>query len=126
MTKKSLLAMGVVLLMTLVTVSSWAEVPSSINFQGKLTDNGGNPLTGTYNMTFYLFTLSSGGSALWSQNPPSVQVTDGIYSVQLGGLTPSLFLNNNLYLEVEIEGETLTPRQQLTSTAFAMFLSRAA
>ena len=119
MAKKSLLAMSLVFLMLLIPVFVWA-VPTSINYQGKLTDSDGKPLTGTYNMTFYLFTALSGGSAIWSENHPSVQATDGIYSVQLGGLTPNLFESSQLYLEVEVGGETLVPRQQLTSTAFAL------
>jgi len=120
MAKRSLLAMAVVFLLILMTISGWASVPTNMNYQGKLTDPDGNPLNGTYDMTFYLFSASSGGSALWSENHTSVQVTDGIYSVQLGSLTVDLFENNELYLEVEIEGETLAPRQQLTSTAFSM------
>ena len=119
MAKRCFLAMAVVFLMILMTVSAWA-VPTSMNYQGMLTDSDGNALTGTYNMTFYLFTTPSDGSAIWSENHPSVQVTDGIYNVQLGGLTPSLFENDELYLEVDVEGETLVPRQQLTSTAFSM------
>ena len=119
MAKRSLLSMGVVFLLIVMSVSAWA-VPTSMNYQGKLTDKDGKPLNGTYNMTFYLFTALSGGSAIWSENHPSVQATDGIYSVQLGGLTPNLFESSQLYLEVEVGGETLVPRQQLTSTAFAL------
>jgi hypothetical protein len=113
-----LVAVGVLTMMLISTPV--LAVPERINYQGKLADKDGNPLTGTYNMAFYLFSSSSGGSAIWSENHPSVQVTDGIYSVQLGDLTVDLFENNELYLEVEIEGETLVPRQQLTSTAFSM------
>jgi len=95
-----------------------------MNYQGKLTDTEGNPLTGPYNMTFYLFTAASGGSAIWSENHTSVAVTDGIYNVILGSINPlatGLFNDNDLvYLEVEIEGESLAPRQQLTSAPYAL------
>jgi len=124
MAKRSLLAMAVVLLLILMSVSVWA-VPTSMNYQGKLTDKDGKPLNGSYNMTFYLFTLPSGGSAIWTENHPSVQVTDGIYNVELGGLTLDLFENNELYLEVEVGGETLEPRQHLTSSAFSMRSAKA-
>jgi hypothetical protein len=96
-----------------------------MNYQGMLTDSDGNPLTGQYNITFYLFTASSGGTAIWSENHPLVQATDGVYNVQLGGLTPDLFEYNELYLEVEVAGETLQPRQQLTSSAFSMKAAKA-
>ena len=124
MAKRCVLAMGVVCLLILLSVSAWA-VPTSMNYQGKLTDKNGKPLNGTYNMTFYLFTLASGGSAIWTENHPSVQVTDGIYNVELGGLTQDLFESSELYLEVEVGGETLEPRQHLTSTAFSMRSAKA-
>jgi len=125
MAKKSLLAMGVVFLMTLVTVSAWAEVPSSINYQGKLTDSDRNPLTGTYEMTFFLLDAPTNGTIVWSENHPSVTVSDGIYNVQLGSVsnpfTPNLFvLYDELYLEVQIGSETLVPPQPVTCTPFSM------
>jgi hypothetical protein len=111
--------------MVLITVPAWTEVPEVINYQGKLTDSGGNPLDGTYSMTFYLYDAETGGSDLWHETQ-SVDVVAGIYNVKLGAITPldvSLFTNEHiysLYLEVMVEGETLSPRQRLTSTAFAM------
>jgi hypothetical protein len=125
MAKKSLLAMGVVFLMVLITVSAWADVPEVINYQGKLTDSGGNALDGTYSMTFYLYDAETGGSSLWNETQ-SVNVLAGIYNVKLGAINPldvSLFTNEHiysLYLEVVVGGETLSPRQRLTSTAFSM------
>jgi hypothetical protein len=125
MAKKSLLAMGVVFLMILMTVSAWSAVPTSMNYQGRLTDPDGNPLTGTYEMTFFLLDAPSNGTIVWSENQPSVTVTDGIYNVQLGSVSnpfsPNLFvLYDELYLEVHIDSETLAPRQPVTSTAFSM------
>jgi hypothetical protein len=111
--------------MTLVTVAAWAEVPDRINYQGMLTDPDGNPLTGTYEMTFILLDAPTNGTIVWNENHPSVTVTDGIYNVQLGSVSnpfsPSLFNNYaELYLEVHVNSETLGPPQRLTSTAFAM------
>jgi hypothetical protein len=106
----------------LVATSAVLAVPSLINYQGKLTDSGGNPLNGTFTMTFLLYQVSTGGSHIWSE-PQTVMVTDGIYSVQLGTTNPldvSYFSNDSLYLEVVVGDETLSPRQRLTSTAFAM------
>jgi len=124
MAKRSLLAMAVVFLLILMTISGWASVPTMMNYQGKLTDTEGKPLNGSYNMTFYLFTSASGGSAIWSENHTDVDVTDGIYNVILGSINPlatGLFNENDLvYLEVEIEGESLDPRQQLTSAPYAL------
>jgi hypothetical protein len=99
-----------------------------INYQGMLTDDAGNPLTGDYEMNFLIYTVASGGTAEWSETQ-DVKVTDGIYNVKLGAVTPfpaALFVKyNTLFLEVEVKEpsaptwDTLTPRQELTSTAYA-------
>ena len=109
----------------LLSFSAWA-VPGLINYQGKLTDPNGISLDGLYIMKFYLYDPESGGSPLWNEQQ-EIMVTNGIYNVELG-ITPfpsDLFDNENLYLEVEIFStgigwETLSPRQRLTSTPFAM------
>ena len=122
MLKRSLFAVVLVALLTvMVSFPAWA-VPGLINYQGKLTDSGGNALNGTFSMTFRLYNASSGGSSLWSEIQ-SVQVIDGIYSIELGSVSPlpaDLFDSDALYLEVVIGSEILSPRQRLTSTAFSM------
>jgi hypothetical protein len=98
-------------------------VPPLINYQGMLSDTTGNPVAdGQYSMTFKLYSVLTGGTVLWSE-AQSVQVNGGVYHVQLGtnpAFPTTLFDNDDLFLEVIITGETLTPRQQVTSTAFAM------
>ena len=112
----------VMILAIILGTSPVFAVPGLINYQGKLTDSGGNPLDGVFSMTFLLYSASSDGSSLWNETQ-SVSVTDGIYSIELGSVSPfpaGLFDNAALYLEVVIGDETLSPRQPLTSTAFAM------
>ena len=110
----------------LMGFSAWA-VPGTINYQGKLTDPNGVFLDGYYNMEFYLYDAESGGSLLWDEQQ-YVTVTNGIYNVELGKastFSTDHFDHENLYLEVKIFStstglETLSPRQRLTSTPFAM------
>ena len=136
MAKQFLFALAVVLLLTLIPVSLWAvPVPPYCNYQGKLTDPDGVPLSGEFEMNFILYTAPTGGTQQWSETQ-TVTVSDGIYNLILGADTAfpaDLFANNHvLYLEVElkrptdIEWETLAPRQQLTSTAYAMKAEKAA
>lgn len=117
-------------------------VPTKMNFQGRLTDSAGNVKPdGLYNMKFRLFTVSSGGSDVWNETRETtnrVQVTNGLFSVKLGDVTPvpaSLFASGSLYLEIELptpatatcstascasftEG-AMTPRNQLSTSAYA-------
>ncbi|MGA1874764.1 MAG: tail fiber domain-containing protein [bacterium] len=121
MTTKKFWQAFIVTTVSFISLSAWA-VPGLINYQGKLTDAGSSVLTGTYSMVFSLYGTQTGGTALWTETQ-SVPVTDGIFHVQLGTATPlpvGVFDYNELYLEVVIDSEALTPRQRITSTAFAM------
>lgn len=96
-------------------------VPGKINFQGYLTDNVGNPLNGTFGMTFKIYNAPSGGSLLWTESQ-TVSVNDGIFDVLLGSSTPipgSVFTGSNRYLEVKVEAEVLSPRVDIASVAYA-------
>lgn len=104
-----------------------ANVPDQSTYQGRLTDDVGTPLDGTFTMRFYLYDVLTSGSSLWYEEQ-SVVVTDGVYNVQLGSMNPlgsNIFSGDEVYLEVAIYNagtatwETLSPRQQLTSTAYA-------
>ena len=100
----------------------------TIAYQGRLADTGGTPLTGTYNMIFRLYNAASGGVPLWEEQwtgANSVQVSDGLFNVMLGSLTPIaqqvIAANNNLFLGISVgtDGE-MSPRVQLGSVPFAV------
>jgi len=130
MAKKSLLAMALVFLIILMSVSAWAVMPTVLSYQGKLTDTSGVPVPdGTYQMRFFFYDDITAGTELW-QEQQNVSVADGVYSVHLGYTTafPATFFvdNDDLYLEVRIYNsstsswETLSPRQQVVCSAFSM------
>src|SRR4030067_1859369 len=73
-----LMVMGLLLLLSFSSVH--AAIPYTINYQGYLTDSGGDPIDGTVSMVFSLYTVPTGGTALWSEIQ-SVSVKNGIYSV---------------------------------------------
>ena len=115
----------VVLALLIMFPASASAVPQVINYQGYLTDAGRKPLNGTYMMRFFLYDPT--GYPVWSEEQ-SVVVTDGIYNIQLGSVTPltaDLFEADEAYLGVEIyDSETesweyFVPRQRFTSTAYA-------
>lgn len=70
----------------------FSAVPTTINYQGQLTDDLGDPLPdGTYDMWFYLFDSETGGNQLWNSpdgEQQTVIVNKGIYNVQLGAIEP--------------------------------------
>jgi hypothetical protein len=103
-----------------------AEVPTVMSYQGRLTDNTPqqNPIDTSLPMVFRIFDAASGGVEQWSESWPAVAVTRGIFSVLLGSngvpLPPSVFSGGTTrFLEVEVDGEILLPRQQLGAAAYA-------
>ncbi len=98
------------------------------SYQGQLLDAQGNPMTGSVPMTFRLFPTATGGTACWTEAHTGgnvVVVADGRFSILLGSIIPANAdcLANDAYLELQINGETLTPRQLLTSVAETVTLS---
>lgn len=105
----------------------------TITYQGRLTDAGGTPLSGTYVMTFRLYDVATDGTALWSEywtGANSVEVTRGLFSVRLGSLTaiPTAVITgtNSLWLGITIGTDAeMTPRVQLGSVPYAFQASHA-
>lgn len=113
---------GLGLILILITIGAGvAEVPGKINYQGRLTDpDTGKPLVGSHEMSFRLFDLPDGGAELWSE-PQTVSVdTTGVFSVMLGSVNPvAVDFDGPVWLEIEVEGETLSPRREIVSVPFA-------
>jgi hypothetical protein len=108
-----------------------ASPPSYVTYQGKLLV-GGTSATTSQNMYFILYDAPTGGTALYTAagtpgSPSSISITPvaGLFTVILGdtgtnALDPIIFKNySDIYLEVRIGAETLTPRKQITASPYA-------
>jgi hypothetical protein len=111
---------AVVLMMMTATVSL-ADVPRLVSFQGKLYDSTESPLNGDYEVTFRIYDIDEGGTALWFETL-NVSCEDGLYSVLLGETNSiNLTFDGQHWLGVQITGDDeLSPRYKLTTapTAF--------
>ena len=104
-----------------------ATVPNEISFQGRLTDNSQPepmPIDDVLPLEFRIFGSLFGADLLWSESWATVQVVNGIFNVMLGSngtpIPTSLFADHlELYLELEVDGETLAPRQRIGSVGYA-------
>ena len=88
---------------------------TTVNYQGRLANNSGSPLSGTFGMSFALFDASTGGNLMWGpESHAAVPVSNGLFSVGLGSQTsggiPTNVWNGDRYLEITVSGETLSPR----------------
>ncbi|MFH1967355.1 MAG: site-specific integrase, partial [Patescibacteria group bacterium] len=98
-----------------------------LSFQGRLTDTAYNPITSATNMRFKLYDNLTSGAVLWDSNACLITPDqDGIFSTNLGDdcgaeITQDVFTeNSNVWLEVTVVAETLTPRQAIKSVAYAL------
>jgi len=111
------------MLYALCAMQVFPAVPGKLNYQGKLTDNQGDLITGTKEIDFALFTDAASSFAVWTESHVGVQVTNGLFNVVLGtanDLSSSFENYDSLYLEIGVEGETLSPRQEMASTGYAL------
>ncbi|MBI5126828.1 phage integrase SAM-like domain-containing protein, partial [Candidatus Roizmanbacteria bacterium] len=113
-----------------------------LSFQGRLTDAFANPITTATNVTYKLYNVSTGGSALYTAGPCSTTPDqDGVFNVLIGGVgyipTPpsstynslcgseidtSIFSENpNVYLGITVAGDSeMLPRQQIANVGYAI------
>lgn len=111
---------------TAPTPSRPEAVPETMNYQG-LLEEGGEPSAGTKSMIFRLFDTELGGTPLWEESQNVTVEENGLFNVMLGEVTPITGLDFSLlyYLEIEVEGETLSPRQALSSVGYAKMADEA-
>jgi len=98
----------------------FGAVPRILNYQGKLMDSDGVAINDTVSMRFRLYASEEGGSPLWEEYIPGVEVKNGLFSLTLQGFPDSVDFSSQYWLEVEIDGATLSPRERLTSAPYSI------
>lgn len=100
------------------------KLTPNLSHQGQLLDENGNPVAdGNYDVEYKIFQASSGGTAVYTETK-SVAVKDGLFTETLGltsSIDPTIFAQPT-WLEITVNGETLTPRQRLQGSPFAFSL----
>ena len=107
-----------------MALAAWATAagafPTAIQQQGRLLD-GTNLYNGTATIAYRLYDVAEAGSALAGATS-DVAVVDGLYAAELD-LDPAtwatVLTNAELYLETEIDGTPLAPRERLGAVAYA-------
>ena len=95
-------------------------VSGYIPVQGRLTDDSGNPLDGDYSVTFRLYGVSSGGTAL-CEDTRSVSVDNGLFSDYFKGCGE--IDGKQLYLGIQVEDDPeMTPRRYVDNMPYAWSL----
>lgn len=101
-----------------------AQEPQMFRYQGRILDNDAL-VSGNLDFSFKLYDTPIGGSSLY-EDTATIMVVDGLYSTMIGDDTTSggdlgdALNNPAVYLEIEVGGETLTPRERIVSVPYAM------
>ena len=104
------------------TIQVSAQIPRTMSYQGVLAQSNGSAVPdGNYSLTFRLYSADTGSVPLWTE-AQNVAVVKGIFNVILGSETPiTLRFDRQYWLGITIgSGSELTPRVQLTSSAYSM------
>src|ERR1035441_2952883 len=126
------LSLAVVAMLAILNVqpSTIFAQGTAFTYQGRL-NAGGNPASGTYNLTFSLFTTNTSGVAIAGPVTNSaVLVTNGLFTV-LVDFGAGAFTGTSNWLEIAVRTNgatafaTLAPRQPITPTPYAVFAGTA-
>lgn len=105
-----------------------AAPPATMTYQGRLTDNAGEPVDDTLDMSFRIFEAETGGQSIWSDSFETIDINDGSFSVPLyfGEQAGVIFDGRALWLEVKVGDDILRPRSQIDSVPYAIYAGQAA
>ena len=120
--------MMVLCVLLTISAATFAGVPKTVSYQGRLTNSGGTPVAnGSYSVRFSLWSEATLGTESWSETQ-MVTVTDGLFSTELGSTSPFFGINcpgdcnEWLQIEVTIGGGvvTISPRSHLSATPWSL------
>ncbi len=111
------------LLLAVTASAAFAGLPQTISYQGYLKGGGGVPVNTATNVTFRLYSTTSGAGPVWNSGTVAVTPASGVYSVDLGASPqPSLpAFNRSYWLGVTAGADPeMRPLQPLTSVPYAL------
>jgi hypothetical protein len=104
------------------SVSVFPQVPSTLNYQGFLTDHTGQPISGSKQIVFSLYNSPATDTHFWRE-AMNVTLVEGRFSVVFGSvpnnpLEPENFTGET-FIGIQVDQDTEMPRQKFTSVAYA-------
>ncbi len=112
---------GQIITQTVATYSPWI-----VNFRGKLLSPTGEQITEKAQVVFKIYNQEKEGESLWESKTWELEPNpEGEFQAPIGDTTrgdkelPSqlFFQNEKLFLEIEVNNQTLTPRTPLSTAA---------
>ena len=120
---RTLLSATLVAMLLIAMASVTAAIPPEMSYQVMLTDDSDNPLVEeNVEIVFDLYDTESRGRALWTETHNVQTNSIGVVSVILGSGTPLPVtqFEDQLWIEITVDGHTLSPRRPLSSAPYAI------
>jgi len=95
------------------------SVPGSLNYQGRIEQDNA-PVTTSRDFIFRIYDQPTGGTPLWESQAIPATIVGGIFSVSFTPDITKLGTGKQLYLEVKIGSEVLSPREPIRSTIYSL------
>ena len=113
-----------ILALALLSAAASAQAPSTIAYQGALSESGAPVADGTYPVSITLYDAASGGTSLYAEDH-SVTTHSGSFALSVGDGTPTSGAFGNVtfvdpvWVQVSVAGTALTPRTLLEAVPVA-------
>ena len=122
--KKAILTILALMIGAMISTGAFATVPDLIPVQGVLADSADAPVDALTDITFNLYNVDTGGTALWTDTFVDVDVVEGFFTVYLGDNTAldfgSLITNAEIWVGITVESDPEMDRFQLATVPFAI------
>ncbi len=118
----------------LLLSSTAVAAPSLIGYSGRLVDNDGVAYSGPHDFVIGIYTAATAGTPVFEESFEDVPVDEGFFYLLLannavvGGddLDGVVAGHDTLYLQVEVDGTVLSPRQRIAAVPWALGQGRSA
>ncbi len=116
--------LALTMILSLAVGSVMAEVPNTMNYQGRLTDGAGDPVADdSYSIVFSIYDDETDGTSLWNSGAQSVATVDGLFNYALGSnevFPADLFDDPARYLGIAVDSDPeMTPRTRLRNVPYS-------
>ncbi|MFC1566932.1 hypothetical protein ACFL4A_03725, partial [bacterium] len=111
-----------ILIIAMMPTLLLAKPVGKINYHGRL-EEAGKLVSGTKTVIFRIYNSVVGGTVLWTSGERQVSLVSGFFNYPLGhnvSFPAGLFENTVLYIELQVNGIILLPREEIYIQPYAL------
>ena len=100
-----------------------AQIPNTLNYQGRLTDEQGKPVADNlYRVTVRIYQAATGGTPVYEETIKAIQTTSGYFNIIIGKDQPlNLPFDVPYWMTITVgSGTETTTRTELTAVPYAL------